>query len=275
MQHVSSDYQSPDLRIVVGDSMTAAGGRIRRPAGIAHWTFHYVLAGEAEFIYGNESVIVRPGDAILIEPGIPHNYRVLGKRAWAPIWAVFDAEPYLQRLLHWPVLITGHRGLSIKPTRERRHMEEKLREMIQVNATTPMYRDELTFNSLEAALFWMDMFNPLSDVHRPLDPRLWRAVNYVRQRMGQTLQVSDLCAAAGLSSAQLTRLFKQSLNQSPAQFIEKQRMDSARQLLAFSALTIQEIASKVGYRDPFYFSNRFRHATGISPRRYRRSSGQQ
>jgi len=47
------------------------------------------------------------------------------------------------------------------------------------------------------------------------------------------------------------------------------KMDWARALLAESGLPVTEVARRVGYADPFYFSKVFRRHAGDSPSRWR------
>jgi AraC family transcriptional regulator of arabinose operon len=47
------------------------------------------------------------------------------------------------------------------------------------------------------------------------------------------------------------------------------RMREARRLLVETDLTVAEVARKVGFEDPLYFSRCFRHLTGVPPSHYR------
>ena len=51
------------------------------------------------------------------------------------------------------------------------------------------------------------------------------------------------------------------------------RMERARQLLANTRLSISEIGTQSGYRDPYHFSKRFKDMVGISPRKFRERTG--
>jgi transcriptional regulator GlxA family with amidase domain len=52
-------------------------------------------------------------------------------------------------------------------------------------------------------------------------------------------------------------------------FLEEVRLTRARELLGSTELSIQRIASEVGFRDPHYFGRVFRQRVGKSPRNYR------
>jgi len=50
-------------------------------------------------------------------------------------------------------------------------------------------------------------------------------------------------------------------------------MDTARQLLSGTNLTIGQVAARTGYDDYTYFSKVFRKTNGISPSAYRQVAG--
>jgi YesN/AraC family two-component response regulator len=53
------------------------------------------------------------------------------------------------------------------------------------------------------------------------------------------------------------------------EFVERQRIDRARQLLTMTSLSVKEISRQVGYETQFYFSLRFKKSTGQSPKAFR------
>jgi AraC family transcriptional regulator of arabinose operon len=52
-------------------------------------------------------------------------------------------------------------------------------------------------------------------------------------------------------------------------YVEARRIERATQLLRVTSLSVKQIAEQVGFESPFYFSLRFKKATGISPSAYR------
>ena len=54
--------------------------------------------------------------------------------------------------------------------------------------------------------------------------------------------------------------------------ITEMRMELAKNLLESTQLPVKEIAGRVGYNDPLYFSTVFRNYTGMNPRAYRKFS---
>jgi AraC family transcriptional regulator, transcriptional activator of pobA len=48
-------------------------------------------------------------------------------------------------------------------------------------------------------------------------------------------------------------------------------VSEAKRLLTYESLTIKEVAYKLGFNDPFYFSNFFKKQTKLSPKSYKQS----
>jgi two-component system, response regulator YesN len=72
-----------------------------------------------------------------------------------------------------------------------------------------------------------------------------------------------------LSAGYLSFLFKKETGISLIKYITQYRMEKAKELLDNSNLKINDIAEKVGYSDPSYFSMVFKNNVGFSPNRYR------
>ena len=258
------------LEIYVGDHPLRLGTWVKRPGGLPHHTLHVGLSGgPATFRYGERTIEAGPGDAVLIDPGCPHDYGNRGDVELKLVYAVFIAWPDWRRLLDWPVELPGHRRLQLPASPARESAFGKLRELVQLVELASLQRQMFLANALEASLLWMEAARTDHAGRRAIDSRLQRVVQHVHHHLKDPLNADALCAVAGLSVAQLTRLFKHGYDQTPGQFVEAQRLERARRLLDHTAMSIAEVAVEVGYADAFYFTNRFRKAIGLSPRAYR------
>ena len=101
------------------------------------------------------------------------------------------------------------------------------------------------------------------------DPRVREALDYLCRHLDQSIPLDALAEHCGLSASRLAHLFREQVAMTPVQFLESQRMRRARQLLEVTGMSVAEVGYEVGYDNPFYFSLRFKKATGKSPRQYR------
>lgn len=69
----------------------------------------------------------------------------------------------------------------------------------------------------------------------------------------------------GLTTKTLTAKVKRTRGKSPRQIIQERFMLEAKRLLSYSHFSISEIAYKIGFEDPNYFSRLFRSHVGMSP----------
>ncbi|WJH37586.1 helix-turn-helix transcriptional regulator [Paenibacillus sp. CC-CFT747] len=75
----------------------------------------------------------------------------------------------------------------------------------------------------------------------------------------------------GYHRTYLSKIFKQQTGLSPMNFLLKIRMERARLLLE-KPLTIEQVASSVGFSDALYFSKQFKKWYGASPSDYRQEN---
>ncbi|OKP78464.1 hypothetical protein A3842_14520 [Paenibacillus sp. P3E] len=91
---------------------------------------------------------------------------------------------------------------------------------------------------------------------------------YIDTHFGHSLTREKLARMTGMSVAHYSRLFKKQVGQSPMEYLNTVRIQNAGDLLLRSEITLREAANRVGYQDEFYFSRKFKAATGIPPTVY-------
>ncbi len=98
---------------------------------------------------------------------------------------------------------------------------------------------------------------------------LEKAVRIVEENMMNTsLDIAFLESELNMSTMQLYRKLKSLTNFSGNEFIKNVRLKKAVQLLETESFTIAEIAYKVGFNDPSYFTRIFKKEFGKSPSEY-------
>ncbi|GCE17991.1 hypothetical protein KDK_17910 [Dictyobacter kobayashii] len=96
--------------------------------------------------------------------------------------------------------------------------------------------------------------------------RLWKQVDV---NLAHEWNLEELAALVGISSEHLRRLCQQQIGQSPMKQVTAMRMRRAMALLSSDSYSIEAVASRVGYENPFAFSTAFKRYTGVAPSLYR------
>ncbi len=103
--------------------------------------------------------------------------------------------------------------------------------------------------------------------------RLARLIDFVRAHPARDWTLAALADRAAMSVRTLQRQFQQSLGMSPVDWLVRERVELARQLLETSARPLSQVSTLAGFGSDESFRRHFRLATGVSPQAYRRQFG--
>ena len=99
--------------------------------------------------------------------------------------------------------------------------------------------------------------------------RAWEVFNQVKELIEDNYlelgRMEDIARASGLDASYISRLFKRYYHMTPYNFLLKNKMEHALDILRQGSATVQETALRVGFEDPFHFSRVFKRFKGISP----------
>ena len=93
----------------------------------------------------------------------------------------------------------------------------------------------------------------------------------MRNSLHQELSLDTLAHYSQLSKFHFAKKFKELTDSSPIQHFINMKIQHACTQLDNSDIAIKDIASGLGYSDPYYFSRLFKKLVGMSPKQYRDS----
>ncbi len=98
------------------------------------------------------------------------------------------------------------------------------------------------------------------------------AIAYTRANYGDSeLSINKVCGRLHISAGYFSSIFKKETKLTFVAYLLHIRMEAAKELLRTTDLRALEIAEKVGYAEPNYFSFSFKKHVGMSPKEYRSS----
>ena len=101
--------------------------------------------------------------------------------------------------------------------------------------------------------------------------KLDRTIDYIEAHLDQNLELEDLAQQAGVSQFYFSRLFKQSLGITPHQYVIRQRVERARQLIQQGELGLADIALECGFANQGHLNRHFKRLTGVTPKEIART----
>ncbi|WP_104034239.1 helix-turn-helix transcriptional regulator [Vibrio jasicida] len=113
----------------------------------------------------------------------------------------------------------------------------------------------------------------VKSVETPISTSLSRVQTLFNEVEGQLhlpWTIAEMAKQCFISEEQFNRLSKQLFNMSPRSKLIELRMNKAADLLQYPAWSVAMIANRLGYRDPYNFTHRFKKFYGTSPTRYRK-----
>jgi AraC family transcriptional regulator len=92
---------------------------------------------------------------------------------------------------------------------------------------------------------------------------------FIEAHLEQDLSLDAIANLVQLSPHYFASLFKQTVGQSPHQYVLKSRIERSKQLLKQPNLAIAQVAQLVGFQNQSHFTTAFRRIVGCTPKTYR------
>lgn len=173
---------------------------------------------------------------------------------------------------------TSHIPIILLTARSDRNVRiDALKKGVDAFMTKPFDKEELLIRVERLIHSRNELRNRYSQNESPvpkgIDPFLDRLNTYIFDHLDNPrLNQQDLQKWSSMSKTQLYRKVKSLTNLSATQYISKVRLEEAKRFLREEDDSVSEVAYKVGFTDPNYFSRRFSQFYGITPKEYKDSN---
>ncbi|MDT8390609.1 MAG: AraC family transcriptional regulator [Lentisphaeria bacterium] len=224
---------------------------------------HVTIEGELECRAGKKPLYIGPGDMLMAPARGPHWLRLAKAPAtvvWFHLWQkpcwefLLDVERHVQKVLNPTMLLQAAQAILYCA-----QGEDPLAGKLMTHYA------EILLLCLSRELDLLQ--NP---TERALQQRLQHVFNTVREHPAHSWSLDELARRMSLSPHSLSRLCKKHTGVTPMRKVAMIRMSIAEQLLQGTDLTLADIASRVGYKTEYAFSDAFMRVTAQRPGATRR-----
>jgi len=264
----------PEITLIGQDVRTCLHQNIRRVS--EDYIFYIVTEGEMWFMEGDTEHHLSKGDCFLFEPGILH-YGLCD--SCYQIRYIHFHHPSVRRLVREnedtssvEAFVAIPKQMHISDEKGMKHILASIGEAIVHN-----YSRIENGRALSACMVHR-LFLELYRLYVMLDERRHVSTSHVEEVLAylhthypQKLTGSIIEKDLSYNFDYLNQLFHRAFDTTIFQMLETIRMEAARNLMLTSNLSIEQIASEVGFKDAAYFTKVFKKHYTLSPLRYRQS----
>ena len=228
----------------------------------------YITEGEGVFNSAHaKDIPLKAGDLFLLFPGEWHTYYPTGKHGWKSYWIGFKGKNVDDRVKAGFLSVDKpiyHVGFSADIIR----LYEEAYKRAQEEAPYSQQILAGIVNHLVGLMYALERSMELSKDHTRVD-----MINLARLRIRESLEadltIQQIAEDLGVSYSNFRKLFKEFTGISPALYQQDLRLQRAKELLATTTLSIKEIAYRLRFESPDYFSSKFKIKTGKKPSEFR------
>ncbi len=235
-----------------------------RERGRADWHLLYVESGSMRVMWQESRVTLEEGGFVLYPPNVPQWYEQIGGVCY---WVHFSGTAVPE--------IVADAGLKRYGALARSGVSHGVIRVFD----RMIYHYSVNIRLRELALA-ADLAALLTEVGRCVSysenlagERLRGVIIDMQKRCPEAASTDTYAAMLGVSNGRFLHLFKDATGMSPGAYMMQLRLAKAADELLASDRTVAEIAYEVGFRDPLYFSRRFKQQYGISPEHFRQKQG--
>ena len=235
------------------------------PLSKSNFMMHYIIDGKGYFFSGGRKYILGRGDVFYSPPGQEVHYVQDYVMPWEYIWFEFTGSISMS--------LCKNAGLtSDEPTYHTTNpsIEQNLHDMLVI----PSNKNALEFHAMSHLYkFFSQLTEERSseegDLQSGKQLQISKAIRFIDDHFADPDLSLDMVAEhLYLNPSYLSRIFKEVTGSTLIGYLITIRIKKASEYLEQNRFSVKDVASKVGYSNPYFFSREFKKHRGVSPIHY-------
>lgn len=206
---------------------------------------------------------LKAGDMFLLFPGEWHSYHPLNHIGWKSYWIGFKGKNMDDRVKagflspEKPIYHVGYSAV----------IESLYKRAYEAALEEAAYSQQLMaglVNHLIGVMYSLERNIELSKNQQQVN-MINKARYRIREMLEGELSIQQLAEELGVSYSNFRKLFKEYTGLSPSTYQQDLRLQRAKELLTTTDLSVKEIAYRLNFESPDYFSSKFKAKMGVKP----------
>lgn len=221
-----------------------------------------VVSGKGKFTIEDRTYLAKEGSLFHILPGITHSIETDSLNPMSFYAIHFDTYKVMPEIPpeKFSPTIDEHSvpsGFAVI---------KSLFKNINFHRRNRLYGYNLAISSLFGQLLFEIIKNTKSSAFNSSSlKKAEDIISYIHSNIEKKLSLNHIATDFSLNSAYLSHFFKSVTGHNITEFINRLKIEKAKELIIEGRYKIKEIASSLGYDDPYYFSRVFKSIEGVSP----------
>jgi len=228
---------------------------------------YYIEYGEISLVLNGKEYTAHEGQMVYVPAGTTIERKILSHDSVRKYYTAFNlmfGESTLTNLFKVPHIC------DVKDKKTVEYLFETL---------CACHRDVCALNGIKARGILLQLIaHYLEESHaehvlkgNKMEKSMRKVVQFINSNLNRQITVSELSSITGYSKDYFTRIFKQSFDCLPLEYVASAKMNYAKKRLRDTNAPITEIAEELGFCDSSHFSKFFRRHIGIPPNEYRKN----
>lgn len=250
-----------DLVVVCGGVERCTPDYVIERSRFPYVGIEFVAEGMGTLQLAGKTYSLRPGTAFAYAPGVAH--RITNNPEFPMLKYYMDFSGKESRSLLKKSALGGWEAVQVSSPAE----ITDIFELIHRNGALPTGCTAAICVHLLSLLILKitELAVPFGAVETPAYPTYQRIRRHLEDHYLEIQSVKEMAAACHVNASYLCRLFQRFADQRPNQLLLKLKMNRAAALLLEADVSVKQVASTLGFSDPFHFSRSFKRVYGLSP----------
>jgi AraC-like DNA-binding protein len=220
--------------------------RIERPLGLDESILIFCTKGKGWAVIDGRRLTISAGEVLFIPANKQHAYGAGDDDPWSIHWAHFAGTAAAS----YATLLPAHEYMLSIPPSDTKEIARMFRESYRVASSGLTERTVLlisyTLRYVLGRLFFQTG-KSLRGGSRAIAHDLTKSIEFMRANVARSLTLQELSRHTGLSPTRFSALFREQTGSSPVDHHIRLRMQAACHYLDTTALSVKEVAAKLGY----------------------------